>query len=138
MLRVNGVREIAVLGGDTPDFLVQLNPTALLTRGVTAQDVQNALAKNNQITAGGAYDQSFLRYDVLSSGLLQNTQDIANVTVAVKNRIPVTIGQVGIVTRGVEPHTIASLIDLLCVPRKRAHTLCAPKLDGKPITQHLC
>jgi hypothetical protein len=32
----------------------------------------------------------------------------------------------------------ASLIDLLCVPRKRAHTLCAPKLDGKPITQHLC
>jgi predicted ATPase/DNA-binding SARP family transcriptional activator len=32
----------------------------------------------------------------------------------------------------------ASLIDLLCVPRRRAHTLCAPKLDGKPITQHLC
>jgi hypothetical protein len=36
------------------------------------------------------------------------------------------------------PRPSASLIDLLCVPRKRAHTLCAPKLDGKPITQHLC
>ena len=106
MLRVPGVREIAVLGGDTPDFLVQLNPTEMLARGVTAQDVGNALAKNNQINAVGTYDQSFLHYEVLASGLLQNTQDIADVTVAVKNRVPVTVGQVGVVTRGIEPHTI--------------------------------
>ncbi len=106
LLRVPGVREIAVLGGDTPDFLVQLDPTALLARGVTAQDVQNALAKNNQINSVGYYDQSFLRYEILASGLFENTQDIAGVTVAVKNRVPVTVGEVGAVTRGVEPHTI--------------------------------
>jgi len=106
LLRVTGVREIAVLGGDTPNFLVQLNPTALLARGVTAQDVQNALAKSNQINSVGYYDQSFLRYDVLASGLFGSTQDIAGVTVAVKNRVPVTVGEVGKVTRGVEPHTI--------------------------------
>jgi len=106
LLRVTGVREIAILGGDTPDFLVQLNPTALLARGVTAQDVQNALAKNNQINAVGHYDQSFLRYEILASGLFGSTQDIAHVTIAVKNRVPVTVGEVGTVTRGVEPHTI--------------------------------
>jgi len=106
LLRVPGVREIAVLGGDTPDFLVQLNPTALLARGVTAQDVQTALAKNNEINSVGSYDQSFLRYQILASGLFANAQDIAGVTVTVKNRVPVTVGEVGTVSRSVEPHTI--------------------------------
>ncbi len=106
LLRVPGVREIAVLGGDTPSFQVQLDPTALLARGITTADVQTALAKNNQINAVGHYDQSFLRYEILASGLFANPQDIANVTVAVKNRVPITVGEVGTVSRGVEAHTI--------------------------------
>ena len=106
LLRVPGVREIAVQGGDTPDFLVQLNAAALLARGVSAQDVQTALARNNQINAVGTYDQSFLRYQVLVSGLFKDTRDIANVTVAVKNRVPVRLGEIGTVTRGVEPHKV--------------------------------
>ncbi|MGI4790482.1 MAG: efflux RND transporter permease subunit, partial [Janthinobacterium lividum] len=106
LLRVPGVREIAVQGGDTPDFLVQLSPTSLLARGVSAQDVENALSKNNQVNSVGYYDQSFLRYQVLVSGLFATAKDIENVTVAVKNRIPVTIGEVGTVTLGTEPHTV--------------------------------
>ena len=106
LLQVPGVREIAVQGGDTPNFLVQLNPTALLVRGVSVSDVQTALSKNNQVNSVGFYDQSFLHYQVLVSGLFKTAKDIENVTVAVKNRIPVTIGQVGMVTRGTEPHTV--------------------------------
>jgi len=106
LLRVPGVREIAVQGGDTPDFLVELNPTALLTRGVSAADVETALAKNNQINAVGHYDQSFLRYQILVSGLFGTTKDIENVTVTVKDRVPVTVGEVGTVRRSVEPHTV--------------------------------
>ncbi len=106
LLRVPGVREISVLGGDTPDFEVQLQPSQLLARGVTASDVQAALAKNNAISAVGHYDQSFLRYQVLVSGLFHTVRDIENVTVAVKNRVPVTVGEVATVTRGLEPRTI--------------------------------
>ncbi len=106
LLQVPGVREIAVQGGDTPDFLVQLDPTALLARGVSVQDVEAALSKNNEVNSVGFYDQSFLRYQVLVSGLFQTAKDIGNVTVAVKNRVPVTIGEVGTVTHGIEPHTV--------------------------------
>ena len=106
LLRVPGVREIAVQGGDTPDFLVELNPTALLARGVSASDVENALAKNNEINAVGHYNQAFLRYEILVSGLFGTTKDIANVTVAVKNRVPVTVGEVGTVRQSVEAHTV--------------------------------
>ena len=106
LLRVPGVREIAVQGGDTPEFLVELNPTALLARGVSASDVENALAKNNEINAVGHYEQSFLRYQILVSGLFSTTKDIANVTVAVKDRVPVTVGEVGTVRQSVEAHTV--------------------------------
>ena len=106
LLRVPGVREIAVQGGDTPEFLVELNPTALLARNVSASDVENALAKNNEINAVGHYEQSFLRYQILVSGLFSTTKDIANVTVAVKDRVPVTVGQVGTVRQSVEAHTV--------------------------------
>jgi len=106
LLRVPGVREIAVQGGDTPDFLVELNPTALLARNVSAADVETALAKNNQINAVGHYDQSFLRYQILVSGLFGTTKDIENVTVAVKDRVPVTVGEVGTVRQSVEAHTV--------------------------------
>ena len=108
LLRVPGVRQITVLGGDTPDFRVEVNPTALLTRGVTVQDIEDALSKTNSISSVGTYDQSFLRHDVLVSGLLTSEAEIARVTVAVKNRVPVTVGEVATVTRGVEKRTIAT------------------------------
>ena len=108
LLRVPGVRQITVLGGDAPDFRVQLNPTALLTRGVSVQDVEDALSKTNLISSVGSYDQAYLRHEVLVSGLLQNASDIARVTVAVKNRVPVTVGEVATVTRGVEKRTVAT------------------------------
>ena len=40
------------------------------------------------------------------SGLFHTVSDIENVTVAVKNRVPVTVGEVATVTRGLEPRTI--------------------------------
>ena len=75
---------------------------------MTVQDVEDALSKNNVISSVGSYDQAYLRHEVLVSGLLQTPADIARVTVAVKNRVPVTIGEVATVTRGVEKRTIAT------------------------------
>ena len=106
LLRVPGVQQIAVLGGDAPDYLVRLDPQALLARGVAVGDVETALTKTNEINSVGYYDKSFLRYQILVSGLFGSARDIANVTVAVKSRIPVTVGELGTVTAGVEPHTI--------------------------------
>ncbi len=108
LLRVPGVRQIDVLGGDTPDFLVQADPTALLARGITIQDVENALSKNNETSSVGFYDKSYLHYEVLVSGLFQTPAEIRQITVAVKNRVPVTIGEIASVTRGVEARTIAT------------------------------
>lgn len=106
LLAVPGVQQIVVQGGDTPDYLVKVNPMALISRGVTLADIQDALAKTNQINAVGYYNKSYLQYDVLVSGLLKGPEDIENVTVSVKNRVPVKIGDIAAVTRSVEPRTV--------------------------------
>ncbi|HEX5324589.1 MAG TPA: efflux RND transporter permease subunit [Capsulimonadaceae bacterium] len=106
LLRVPGVQQIMIQGGDTPDYLVQVNPTTLMTCGVSIAQIQDALSKTNQISAVGYYDKSYLRYDVLVSGLLKGPTDIENVTVAVKNRVPIKIGDIATVTRSIEKRTI--------------------------------
>ena len=122
--RVDGVQQVNVMGGDSADYVVSVNPTAMLARNVTVQDVDDALSKTNEIASVGYYDQAYLHNAVLVSGLIKNEADIAAVTVAVKNRVPVTIGQIASVTRSVEPRTIetsgdghdAVLIDIIKQP----------------------
>ena len=108
LLRVADVQQISVLGGDTPNFTVTLNPTAMQARGVTISDVTDALSKNNVIASAGYYDKSFLHYQILVSGLLRGPADIRGVAVAVKNRIPVTLDQIATVESGIEPRQIAT------------------------------
>lgn len=111
LLRVPGVQQIAVLGGDTPNYLVQVDSAALLARGLTIQNVQDALSKTNEVASVGFYDQSYLHNQILISGLFKGAQDIANVTVSVKNRVPVTVGQVASVQPGVEKRVIETTGD---------------------------
>lgn len=106
LMRVKGVRQIMVQGGDTPDYLIELRPTSLVQRGVTIDQVQQALAQTNSIASVGSFSHSYLEYQVLVSGLLKNADDVRNVTVAVKSRIPITIGDIGTVTRSTERRTV--------------------------------
>ena len=108
LLRVTDVQQITVLGGDTPNYTVTLNPTAMQARGVTISDVTDALSKNNVIASAGYYDKSFLHYQILVSGLLRGPADISDVAVAVTNRIPVALSQIASVKAGIEPRQIAT------------------------------
>lgn len=102
LLSVPGVQQVTVQGGDVPDYTVDVNPAALLSRGVTIGQVEDALARTNEVSSVGFYDRSYLRYNIMVSGLLKSADDVAHVTVSVKNRIPVAVGDVATVGQGVE------------------------------------
>ena len=72
LARLPGVAQIRVTGGDVPEFLVAVDRARLPARGLTLQDVQDALAKANSIASVGQFDHSYQRYEVLVSGLLHN------------------------------------------------------------------
>jgi CzcA family heavy metal efflux pump len=124
LLHIPGVQQITVMGGDTPEFLVQASPSALVSRNVSIGEVETALAKANEVTNVGYYDAAYQRHDILVNGLFKSVGDIAAVTVAIKNGIPVTVGQIAVVSRTVEPRTIetsgngrdAVLLDIIKQP----------------------
>ncbi|GAA4442831.1 hypothetical protein GCM10023155_50350 [Bremerella cremea] len=53
ILKVTGVAEAFVLGGDRKQYQVRIDPTALLEYDVTLQEVEQALKESNINTSGG-------------------------------------------------------------------------------------
>jgi len=53
ILKVTGVAEVFILGGDKKQYQVRIDPTALLEYGVTLQEVEQALKESNINTSGG-------------------------------------------------------------------------------------
>jgi CzcA family heavy metal efflux pump len=53
LLKIPGVAEIFILGGERKQYQVLLDPAALLEYGVTLQQVEQALKDNNLNTSGG-------------------------------------------------------------------------------------
>ncbi|MDA1165953.1 MAG: efflux RND transporter permease subunit, partial [Planctomycetota bacterium] len=53
VLKVTGVAEAFILGGDKKQYQVRIDPTALLEYGVTLQEVEQALKESNINTSGG-------------------------------------------------------------------------------------
>jgi len=111
LARLPGVAQIRVTGGDVPEFLVAVRPDALAARGLSLQDVVDALAKANGIASIGQTNRAYQRYEILISGLLRGANDIRRVTIAAKNRVPILISDVADVRPAVEQRTILATGD---------------------------
>lgn len=111
LVRLPGVAQIRVTGGDVPEFLVSVRPEELAARGLTIQDVADALAKTNGIAAVGQTDRSYQRYQILVSGVLRSADDIRHVVIAAKNRVPILISDVATVGDSLQPRTILATGD---------------------------
>jgi len=111
LARLPGVAQIRITGGDVPEFLVSVRPTALAAHGLTLQDVQDAIAKANNIASVGQYDQSYQRTEIFVSGLLHDENDLRRVTVAAKGGVPIAISDVATVSRSVAQRQILATGD---------------------------
>jgi CzcA family heavy metal efflux pump len=124
LLEVPGVQQITVMGGDSPEYLVRVAPSALKARGLSILAVETAIAKANEVSNVGYFDGGYQRHDILVDGLFKSVADLAAVTIAIKSAVPVTVGQVATVERTVEPRTVevsgdghdAVLLDIIKQP----------------------
>ena len=111
LARLPGVAQIRVTGGDAPEFLVSVRPDALRARGLSLQDVVDAIAKSGGVSSVGQTDRAYQRYDILVSNLLQNAQGIGQVVIAAKNNVPILVSDVADVTRSIEKRTLIATGD---------------------------
>lgn len=100
---VAGVADDSGFGGGSMQYQVLLDPAKIAGVGLTAQQVQAALAANNGNAGGGFYSQGGQFYYVRGVGRLQTLEDIGNVVLAVHDGNPVLVKDVGRVVIGVAP-----------------------------------
>ncbi|HEV2541014.1 MAG TPA: CusA/CzcA family heavy metal efflux RND transporter [Frateuria sp.] len=100
---VPGVADDSGFGGGTMQYQVLLDPVKLAGAGLTATQVQAALAANNSNAGGGFYSQGGQFYYVRGVGRLVSLEDIGNVVLAVHDGKPVLVKDVGRVATGIAP-----------------------------------
>jgi len=100
---VPGVADDSGFGGGTMQYQVLLDQAKIAGVGLSATQVEAALAANNGNAGGGFYSQGGQFYYVRGEGRLSTLEDIGNVVLAVHNGIPVLLKNVGRVVIGIAP-----------------------------------
>ncbi len=100
---VPGVADDSGFGGGTMQYQVMLDPAKLAGVGLSATQVEAALAANNSNAGGGFYSEGGQFYYVRGEGRIQTLEDIGKVVLAVHNGVPVLLRDVGTVQIGIAP-----------------------------------
>ncbi|QEG23348.1 efflux RND transporter permease subunit [Mariniblastus fucicola] len=107
LLKVSGVAECFIQGGDRKQYQILVNPTALIEYGVTLQDVQRVLEESNINTSGGFAITGESERPIRVLGRVgpdarRVIEDLTSVPVKVTDKRSVLLGQVAEITEGAE------------------------------------
>ena len=95
LLGVDGVSEVASIGGFVPNFQVTISNDALVRYNLSVSDVAKVLKKNNNDTGGRIVIQNGYEWMVQARGYIKNLNDIAKLVVATRGGVPIRISDIG-------------------------------------------
>ncbi|HIP17802.1 MAG TPA: efflux RND transporter permease subunit, partial [Sulfurovum sp.] len=95
LMGVDGVSEVATIGGFIPTYQVTVNNDALIRYNLSIKDVARTLKKNNNDTGGRIVIQNGYEWMVQAKGYIKDLDEIRNLVIASRNGIPITVAQVG-------------------------------------------
>jgi CzcA family heavy metal efflux pump len=100
LLSVPGISQVVAIGGELPEYQVNVNQTRLLLYDLAIDDVVEA-ARQAHSTAGAGYllDVEGLEIPLRQTGRVRSEADVAGTTIRYHEGAPVTIGQVADVVR---------------------------------------
>ncbi len=99
LLGVEGVSEVASIGGFVPTYQMTLNNDTLVQYRLSINDIAAVLKNNNNDTGGRIVIQNGYEWMVQAKGYLNNLDDIRNLVVTTRNGIPLHIGDIARVER---------------------------------------
>ncbi len=105
---VSGVAQVAVYGSQKYAVRVQLDPAQLATRGLSINQVAQAVRANNVTLPTGVLYGRDRTLTVQATGQLNNATQFRRLIVAYRNGAPVHLGDVGAVFDDVQNNKVAS------------------------------
>jgi len=97
---VEGVADVNSLGGEVRAYEVQPRPGMLVRYGLSIADLEQALVRSNRNAGGDRINRGDNMLLVRTVGNLRGMEDIANVTVAMRDGVPLLMNKVADVKLG--------------------------------------
>ncbi|KAA1003384.1 efflux RND transporter permease subunit [Paraburkholderia panacisoli] len=111
LLSVPGVAIPTPYGGKTREVQIDLDPQALQSKGLSAQDVANALAQQNQIIPAGTQKIGSFEYDIKLNDSPLSIDELNSLPIKSVNGTTIYIRDVGHVWDGNPPQTNVVRLD---------------------------
>src|SRR3954470_15513348 len=108
---IPGVGGVNIVGGNRRQIKAQLDPVAMHAYNVSPVQVMQALQRENQEVPAGRVQNSTVEQLVRITGRIVDPKAFADIAVAVRNGVPVRLGDVGTVIDGSEERRSAAEID---------------------------
>jgi len=97
---VPNVVDVASFGGPTREYQVRLDPSKLVSYGLSIAQVEQQLAANNANAGGSFISVGLQQVNVAEVGLVKNVHDIENTVLLTKNGTPLHVSDIAVVAQG--------------------------------------
>ncbi len=108
---VAGVNEVNTWGGETLQYVVEVDPLKLQRYGLSLREVYERVRENNANFSAGFIEHASEQYTVLGLGRTRTAREIERVVVLARAGTPVLLHDVARVTTGAAPRQGAVLRD---------------------------
>jgi heavy metal efflux system protein len=97
---VPDVVDVASFGGPTREYQVRLDPTKLISYGLSIAQVEQQLNNNNTNAGGSFIESGQQQINIREVGLVRNVRDIENTVLTAKNGAPLRVKDIAVVAQG--------------------------------------
>jgi cobalt-zinc-cadmium resistance protein CzcA len=92
--------DVASFGGPTREYQVRLDPTKLISYGLSIAQVEQQLTNNNTNAGGSFIESGQQQINIREVGLVRNVRDIENTVLTAKNGAPLRMKDIAVVAQG--------------------------------------
>jgi multidrug efflux pump subunit AcrB len=100
---IRGIQRVGVLGGNTPEVQVYVNPQKLRSYGLTMADVSDAINKTNTLSTVGRLNDNDLLYLTIANSAFKNVQSVKDVALRTGKGGIVRLGDIATIKMGAVP-----------------------------------
>jgi Cu(I)/Ag(I) efflux system membrane protein CusA/SilA len=99
---VEGVSEVASVGGYVKQYQIDIDPNKLLAHNIKIHEIITAVQKSNIDVGAKVFEEGGAEFIVRGLGFIENVRDIENIVVGVKEGTPIYVKNIATVTIGPE------------------------------------
>jgi len=97
---VPNIVDVASFGGPTREYQVRVDPTKLISYGLSIAQVEQQLSANNANAGGSFVEAGLQQINIRAVGLVKDVHDIENTVLLTKNGTPLHVKDVAVVSQG--------------------------------------